>query len=304
MPLDPDIAAVIDALNAGFPRVTTMTGAELRELIRGRRQQPGEPEPVDSVVDKTVAGPAGDIPVRIYTPSATPEAIVVFAHGGGFVFCDLDTHDGLCRSLCNGVGAVVVSVDYRLAPEHRWPVAAEDVYTVTRWAAGLGGPLVVAGDSAGGNLAAVNTLMARDRGGPEIAAQVLFYPVLDADFDTDSYRAYPTGYYNTREAMIWYWDQYAPDPADRAHPYAAPLRAQLSGLPPAVVVTAGFDPLCTEGDRYAAALAEAGVRVVHRRYPGAVHGFLTMPDIKLGDRAREQAWRDLRGVLGPQTSPG
>jgi acetyl esterase len=220
----------------------------------------------------------------------------VFAHGGGFVFCDLDPHDELCRAMCNGVGAVVVSVDYRLAPEHRWP-AADDVYAVACWAGRFGGPLVVAGDSAGGNLAAVTALMARDRGGPGVAAQVLLYPALDADFDTESYRAHGSGYYNTREAMMWYWDQYVPHPADRTHPYAGPLHAELIGLPPAVVVTAGFDPLRSEGDRYAAALADAGVRVVHRCYDGAVHGFLTMPGVAVGVLARGQAWTDLRQVL-------
>ncbi|HTY27813.1 MAG TPA: alpha/beta hydrolase [Mycobacterium sp.] len=298
MTLDPDIAAVIDTLNAGFPPVHTMTGAQARAAIRERLRKPAQLEPVGEVAEQAVPGADGDIPVRVYTPAAAPDAVVVFAHGGGFVFCDLDTHDGLCRSMCNGVGAVVVSVDYRLAPEYRWPSAADDVYTVTRWAAGLGGPLVVAGDSAGGNLAAVTTLMTRDRGGPEIAAQALLYPALDADFDTESYRAYATGYYNSREAMIWYWDQYVPDPADRTHPYAGPLHADLSGLPPAVVVTAGFDPLRTEGDRYATALAETGVPVVHRCYDGAVHGFLTMPDLAVGARAREQTWTDLRRLLG------
>ena len=295
MTLDPDIAAVIDALNTGFPPVHTMTGAQARAAIRGRLRTPAEPEPVGDVAEETV--PGGDIPVRIYRPRSPETAVVVFAHGGGFVFCDLDTHDALCRAICNGVGAVVVSVDYRLAPENRWPAAADDVYAVACWAGRFGGPLVVAGDSAGGNLAAVTALMARDRGGPGIAAQVLLYPALDADFDTESYHAYASGYYNTREAMIWYWDQYVPRPADRAHPYAGPLHAELSGLPPAVVVTAGFDPLRTEGDRYAAALTEAGVRVVHRCYDGAVHGFLTMPDIAIGALAREQTWTDLRQVL-------
>jgi acetyl esterase len=295
--LDPDIAAVIDALNTGFPPVHTMTGAQARAAIRARLRTPAEPEPVGQVSEDTAPGPAGGIPVRIYRPTASADAIVVFAHGGGFVFCDLDTHDALCRNMCNGVGAFVVSVDYRLAPEHRWPAAADDIYAVARWADRFGGPLVVAGDSAGGNLAAVTALMARDRGGPPIAAQVLLYPALDADFDTESYRAYGSGYYNTREAMIWYWEQYLPDAADRAHPYAGPLHAELSGLPPAVVVTAGFDPLRTEGDRYAAALAEAGVRVVHRCYDAAVHGFLTMPDIAIGALAREQTWAAIRQVL-------
>lgn len=295
--LDPDIAAVIEALNAGFPPVHTMTGAQARAAIRARLRAPAEPERVGQVTDDVVPGPVGGIPVRIYRPASPADAVVVFAHGGGFVFCDLDTHDALCRAICNGVGAVVVSVDYRLAPEHRWPAAADDVYAVARWANRFDGPLVVAGDSAGGNLAAVTALVARDRGGPAVAAQVLLYPALDADFDTESYRAYGSGYYNTREAMIWYWDQYVPRPADRAHPYAGPLHAELSGLPPAVVVTAGFDPLRTEGDQYAVALAEAGVRVVHRCYDGAVHGFLTMPDIAIGALAREQTWADLRRLL-------
>lgn len=304
MTLDPDIAAVIDALNTGFPPLHTMTGAQARAAIRARLRTPEQPEPVGEVTEDSVPGPAGDIQVRIYAPATPACAVVVFAHGGGFVFCDLDTHDPLCRAMCNGVGAVVVSVDYRLAPEHRWPAAADDVYAVARWADRFDGPLVVAGDSAGGNLAAVTALMARDRGGPEIAAQVLIYPALDADFDTESYRAHASGYYNTREAMIWYWDQYLPHPPDRAHPYAAPLRAELGGLPPAVVVTAGFDPLRSEGDRYAAALAEAGVPVMHRCYDGAVHGFLTMPDVAIGALARDQAWRDLRDVLGRHASPG
>jgi acetyl esterase len=304
VPLDPDIADVIETLNAGFPPVHTMTGAQARAAIRGRLRSPAEPEPVGDVAEETVPGPGGDIPVRIYRPRSPETAVVVFAHGGGFVFCDLDTHDALCRSMCNGVGAVVISVDYRLAPEHRWPAAADDVYAVTRWAARPGERLVLAGDSAGGNLTAVTAVMARDRGGPEIAAQVLLYPVVDADFGTESYRAYARGYYNTREAMVWYWDQYAPDPADRAHPHASPLHADPTGLPPAVVVTAGFDPLCSEGDRYAQRLTEAGVQVVHRCYDGAIHGFMTMPNVDLGARAREQTWGDVRDLLRCQASSG
>lgn len=299
MTLDPDIAAVIDALNTGFPPVHTMTGAQARAAIRARLRTPAEPEPVGRVTGDTAPGPAGGIAVRVYRPASPPDAVIVFAHGGGFVFCDLDTHDTLCRAMCNGVGSVVVSVDYRLAPEHRWPAAADDVHAVASWAGRFDGPLVVAGDSAGGNLAAVAALMARDRGGPRIAAQVLLYPALDTDFDTESYHAYASGYYNTREAMIWYWDQYVPRPADRAHPYAGPLHAELSGLPPALVVTAGFDPLRSEGDRYAAALAEAGVPVIHRCYDGAVHGFLTMPDVAIGALARQQTWTDVRRLLRP-----
>ena len=219
---------------------------------------PPRPAPVGAVTDRTVPSPAGDIAVRIYWPAvhlSGPVPVVVFAHGGGFVFCDLDSHDELCRAMTNGIGAVVVSVDYRLAPESPWPAAAEDVYAVADWAtqqaAALGadpGHLLVAGDSAGGNLAAVTALMARDRDWPAIAGQLLIYPVIAADFDTASYRRFGVGYYNTAAAMAWYWDQYVPDVADRSHPYASPLRARLTGLPPAVVITAGCDPLCSEGD--------------------------------------------------------
>ncbi len=306
MTLDPDIQAVIDALNSGFPKVATMTGAEVRAAIVARRRPADNIEKVGGVTDRTVDGPAGDIAVRIYRPLAESPSpsLVVFAHGGGFVFCDLDSHDALCRAMANGLGAVVVAVDYRLAPEHRWPAAAEDMYAVTAWAARnastLGADpdrLVVAGDSAGGNLAAVTCVMARDRSGPTIAAQLLLYPVISADFDTDSYRAYGTGYYNTREAMVWYWDQYAPRSEDRTHPYASPAQADPAGLPAAVVVTAGYDPPRTEGEQYAQSLADAGVPTIHRCYEGAIHGFMTMPDLSLGATAREQAWTDLRALL-------
>lgn len=306
MTLDPGIAAIIAALDSGFPRVSEMTGAQVRAAITARRQPVEHPEPVGAVSDRTVPGPGGDIGIRIYqplAPSAVP-ALVVFAHGGGWVFCDLDSHDGLCRAMANGLNAVVVAVDYRLAPESRWPAAADDVYAVTEWAArqcdDLGADsdrLVVAGDSAGGNLAAVATVMARDRGGPAIAAQLLIYPVIAADFDTESYRAYATGYYNSREAMVWYWDQYVPDPDDRVHPYASPAQADLTGLPPAVIITAGYDPPRTEGEQYAAALAAAGVPTVHRCYTGAIHGFMTMPTLELGARALGQAWSDVQAVL-------
>lgn len=297
MPLDPDIAAIIDTLNAGFPPVHTMTGAQARAAILARLRPAADPEPVHNVTDTTVPGPAGEIPVRIYRPDSI-HAAAVFFHGGGFVFCGLDSHDGLCRAMANSLGAVVISVDYRLAPEHPWPAAADDAYAVTRWATQLQGqPLLVAGDSAGGNLAAVTAVRARDLGGPVIDAQLLLYPVITADFDTPSYRACGNGYYNTRAAMMWYWDQYLPEPGHRNHPYANPAHADLSGLPPAVVVTAGFDPLRSEGDSYAQALKQAGVETIHRCYDGAIHGFMTMPGLALESRAREQAWLDVRALL-------
>jgi len=298
--LDPGLAAIIEALNTNFPRVEEMDAADVRRIIRGRLQLPPEPEAVGSVEDRHVDGTGGPIPVRIYRPTSTPTAVVVFAHGGGFVFCDLDTHDTLCRSMTNGVGAVVISVDYRLAPENPWPAGAEDVYAVAQWASTQdfgADKLVVAGDSAGGNLAAVTALMARDRGGPPIAAQVLLYPVTDADFDRPSYSTYATGYYQTAAAMKWYWNQYLPAGATPDHPYVCPLRADLRGLPPAVVVTNGCDVLRDEGECFVEALRAAGVPTVHRPYEGGIHGFMTMPGIELGARARQRCWEDIRSVL-------
>lgn len=306
MNLDAEIAKVLPALNAYFPRVETMTGPQLRAVIRERAVPPLRPAPVGAVADRTVPSPAGDIAVRIYWPDSRsePVPVVVFAHGGGFVFCDLNSHDELCRAMTNGIGAVVVSVDYRLAPESRWPAAAEDVYAVADWAtqqaAALGADpdrLLVAGDSAGGNLAAVTALMARDRDWLAIAGQLLVYPVIAADFGTASYQRFGVGYYNTAAAMAWYWDQYAPNLADRNHPYASPLRAQLAGLPPAVVITAGCDPLCSEGDYYAKALVAAGVPTIHRDYKGAIHGFMTMAGLGICTRARNQAWADISALL-------
>lgn len=303
---DAQVAELLPVLTAGFPRVETMTGAQARAAIRARLQPAADPEPC-TVGDRTLAGPGGDIPVRVYRPAEGPDAalpVVVFAHGGGFVFCDLDSHDGLCRAMTNGLGAVVVSVDYRLAPESPWPAAADDVYALTAWVAGNAGELgadparlVVAGDSAGGNLAAVTAVMARDRGGPAIAAQALLYPVIAADFSTASYRRFGEGFYNTAAAMAWYWDQYLPRAADRTHRYASPIQDGCVGLPPAVVVTAGCDPLCSEGEAYAQALAAAGVATTHRGYPGAIHGFLTMPVLTLAQRARRALWEDIAGLL-------
>jgi acetyl esterase len=304
--LDPEIAGLLPALSRYFPRVETMTGPQLRAVIRERAVPPPRPTPVGAVAEQTVPSTAGDVAVRIYWPAASsgPVPVVVFAHGGGFVFCDLDSHDELCRAMTNGIGAVVVSVDYRLAPESPWPAAAEDVYAAADWAvqqaAALGadpGRLLIAGDSAGGNLAAVTALMARDRDWPAIAGQLLVYPVIAAGFATASYRRFGVGYYNTAAAMAWYWDQYVPNVADRRHPYASPLQARLNDLPPAVVITAGCDPLCSEGETYAKALVAAGVPTIHRDYKGAIHGFMTMSGLDICSRARKQAWADVSALL-------
>lgn len=302
MSLDPQIAGMIETLDAGFPRVETMTGAQARVAIRARLVLPGQPEAIGTVRDMPL--PNG-IAVRIYRPAAESALpILVYAHGGGFVFCDLDSHDGLCRSFANLIPAVVVSVDYRLAPEHQWPAAAEDVYAVARWTARntdiLGGHLsriVVGGDSAGGNLAAVAALMARDRGGPPLAGQLLVYPMITANFDTESYRSFGEGFYNPRPALQWYWDQYVPSRADREHPYASPLHADLRGLPPAVIVIAGHDPLRDEAIAFGDALTAAGVDTVRCRYDGGIHGFLTMPMLDLAQRARVEICSELSRLL-------
>jgi acetyl esterase/lipase len=304
--LDPQIAALIATLDAGFPPVHTMTGEQVRAAIRARFVPAAHPEPVAEVSDRTIATDDGRVAVRIYRPaSAGALPVLVYAHGGGFVFCNLDSHDGLCRNLANLIPAVVVSVDYRLAPESRWPAAAEDVYAAIRWVAdnadafgGDAGRIAVGGDSAGGNLAAVSALMARDRGGPALAAQMLLYPMIAADFDTESYRLFGEGFYNPRLALRWYWDQYAPATADREHPYASPLRGRLDGLPPAVVVIAGHDPLRDEGLAYDEALAAANVPTKGCRYDGAIHGFMTMPALDIAHRARRDAARELAALLG------
>ncbi|MEO3756888.1 alpha/beta hydrolase [Mycobacterium sp. B14F4] len=305
MSLDPQIAAMIESLDSGFPAVHTMTGAQARATIRSRLVPPDQPEAVASINELTIGGSDGPIPVRVYRPeSAEPLPVLVYAHGGGFVFCDLDSHDGLCRSLANLIPAVVVSVAYRLAPEHRWPAAAEDVYAATRWAADNAAELgadpdriVVGGDSAGGNLAAVTAVMARDSGGPGLAAQLLLYPMIAANFDTESYRLYGRGFYNPRPALQWYWDQYVPSDTDRTHPYASPLQAHLDGLPPAVVVIAGHDPLRDEGIAYADALEAAGVSTIRCAFDGGIHGFMTMPVLDIAHEARRQASRELAKLL-------
>jgi acetyl esterase len=268
----------------------------------------GPPAPVAAVADRRVPGPAGELPLRIYTPEGEPPfPIVVFFHGGGWVVGTLDTYDPLCRALAAATPAVVVSVDYRLAPEHRWPAAVEDAYAATEWAsrnaAALGGVqhrLAVAGDSAGGNLAAVVALGARDRGGPAIAFQLLVYPALDAAGDTASWREYADGYHLTADGMRWYWDHYLGG-ADGAAPDASPLRAAfVGGLPPALVIGAEYDILRDEGEAYAARLAEAGVDASASRHAGVVHGFVRWRAVTgaAGDALQEAATA-LRSALAP-----
>ncbi len=284
MPLDAKVRAFLDQM-AGMPELHTLPVAEARQGLEAMAAMQGDAEPIAAFEDRRVPGPAGDIPVRVYTPAgARPLPVLVYFHGGGWVVGSLTTHDGVCRALANRVPAIVVSVDYRLAPEHPFPAAAEDAYAATAWtaanAATIGGDadrIGVGGDSAGGNLAAVTALMARDRGGPRLVHQLLVYPVTDARFDTPSYVANADGYFLTRDMMRWFWNHYAARAADRENAYAAPFRAKdLAGLPPATVLTAEFDPLRDEGEAYARRLREAGVPVDLTRYDGIVHGFFGM----------------------------
>jgi acetyl esterase len=287
MPLDPQAKLLIEQMEAlGLPPTEERTVEQARELSRQRRlTRPELSEPVARVEDRRIPGPHGEIPVRIYWPEgAGPFPVLVYFHGGGWVICDLDSHDGVCRSLTRRAGCLTASIDYRLAPEHKFPVPAEDCYAATRWVAanvgGLGGDpsrLAVGGDSAGGNLAAVVAQMARDRGGPPLAFQLLVYPVTNHDFETVSYRDNADGYMLTRAAMGWYWSHYLSDPTDGRQPYASPLQASdLGGLPPALVITAEFDPLRDEGEAYGSRLRDAGVAATVHRYDGMIHGFFSM----------------------------
>jgi acetyl esterase len=329
--VDATVRAMLHELNAGFPRVETMTGPEARAAVAQRRVPPNNIDDVRSAIDHAVPGPAGAIPIRIYYPHGEhsgPRPAIVFYHGGGFVFCDIESHDGFCRALARGSQAVVVSVGYRLAPEHPAPAAALDAFAAFCWviehAAGLGidaSRTAIAGDSAGGNLAAVTAILCRERGVARPAGQLLLYPVIDPSFDTDSYHSYGNGYLNTRAAMQWYWHQYLAGErlggerlggerlgGERLGgerliepPFlVAPARADShADLPPAVIVTAGLDPLHSEGCDYARRLRNAGVPVVHRDFPGLFHGFMTIQSFPPAASARDMLCADVRDLLCP-----
>jgi acetyl esterase len=284
----------MEALAGAFPDIggTVQDAAEARRILALLAPAPSGEPPVREVTDRLIPGPEGapEVPVRIYRPYGEETAggvpTVVFFHGGGWALGSIDSHDATARSLCRASGAVIVSVGYRLAPEARFPEPAEDAYAAVCWASaniaelgGEPGALTVAGDSAGGNLSTVCTLMARDRGGPRIAHQSLIYPATDPLSDTESRRLNSEGYFLTEAAMQWFGAQYFAPGADLTHPYAAPLRADLTGLPPAHVVTAGCDPLCDEGRDYAAKLRAAGVPVTEGHHPGMFHGFLALGEL-------------------------
>ncbi len=294
MPVDPVIQTLLDAIEAmGAPPISDGPPERARAAFRRMTvdmRQPSQVVEVGAVRDLSVDGGAGPIPARHYRPATgeTPRPTVLFIHGGGFVIGDLDTHDNQARAICAGAQADVVAIDYRLAPEHRWPAAAEDAIAAHRWVVDhvdeLGGDrarIGIAGDSAGGNLAAVTALAARESGLP-LTAQLLVYPGVDFSEEWPSRQQNAEGFFLTNDDMVWFAEHYVGVSRDQAdadlltHPHLSPLHADLAGLAPAVVVTAEFDPLRDEGDAFAAALAEAGVEVDHLPRPGMIHGFFDM----------------------------
>ncbi len=312
MPLDPALAAVLQMMaDNGTPSMSSGTPEQARAGFRFMTvdlRDPANLAEVGSVEERTVPGGAGEVAARVYRPATEgPHPTIVFFHGGGFVIGDLDTHDDHTRLLCRDVDAVVVSVDYRLAPETPFPGGYEDCLAATVWAvehaAELGGDdsrVAVAGDSAGGNLSAAVTLGSRDRG-VQLAAQLLLYPGVDFvdSQDHPSRVDNAEGYFLTADDMTWFGDHYLPDPARRTDPYASVLRApDLTGLPPAVIATAEYDPLRDEGEAYAAALEKAGVPVVLRRFDGLIHGFFGLPHVSPAcAEANRVLCEDLKALL-------
>ena len=310
MPLDPSARALIDAMEGVFPRLHVMPdGAEARrQAAEALKDLPmATPEPVYHVEDHTIPVDGGEITVRVYRPTEAPAApIVAFFHGGGWVLCDLESHDATARRIANMSGCVVVATDYRRAPEFRCPVAAEDCYAALVWAkanaSAIGGDphrLAVFGDSAGGNLAAVVAQMARDRKGPELRLQILAYPVIDARCDTESHQMMGHDINLWSEEVQWCWQQYLPNGDDGSHPYASPNRAaSLAGLAPALVMTPEFDPLRDEGEAYAAALRAAGVPVTATRYDGMIHSMLAFSAaLPAAERAYKQIAEALQAAM-------
>ena len=291
MAIDQATAALLEQLIAsGAPPLHEMNAQEARgvmALLRG--DAPPGPDMAE-IREQRVKASGGFVPVRVFVPDSQPRSVIVYYHGGGWVIGSVEDYDATTRLLAQRSGSVVVSVDYRLAPEYRFPVAVDDSWAALLWAserieemAGAPVPLIVAGDSAGGNLAAIMAQRAKAAGGPAIALQVLVYPVTDCDLDTTSYLDPENQLLLTRESMVWFWDHYAPDPEARVHPDASPLRqTDLANLPPAVVLTAEHDPLRDEGELYATRLIQAGVPVRHQRFAGQMHGFFAMNHVLPG----------------------
>jgi acetyl esterase len=309
VPVDPHLLPVLDALaQAPAPAPgTTPLDAARQGFESNPLFQPVSHAPIGSVSDRTIPSADGPVGVRTYEPDEPgPWPVVVFLHGGGWAFGSVVTHDSTAREVCHRAGALVLSVDYRLSPEHPFPAGLDDCVAVYGWAlehaAELGGDpsrVALMGDSAGGNLAAATALRLRDEGLPQPLLQVLVYPVTDPGCATPSMEANAEGYLLTRAGMAWLWTMYLADPAHADHGHAAPLRAlDVSGLAPALVITAEYDPLRDEGEAYARRLEEAGVPVTVSRYDGAIHGFFSMLDVTpLAKQAHDEVAQALRAAF-------
>lgn len=302
MPLDAANAAYLERLrHSGIPGVRDVPLPEFRAILSAAQAKRAQGPAVAAIENLAIDTAGGPLPVRLYVPHGTPQGAIIYLHGGGWVAGDVQGWDALCRLLANQAACVVLSVDYRLAPEHRFPAALEDVRAALGWAAqqlpvrlGRPLPLIIAGDSAGANLAAAATLLVRDEGGPALAMQVLAYPVVEADTSIPSLAEFVPPRLS-REELAWYVEQYVPPGERRTDPRISPLRAaSLAGLPPAFVLTAEDDILRGQGEAYAARLLEAGVPVMARRYLGTMHGFMTM-----GDSISQsgEAVRDVAGFI-------
>ena len=309
MPVTAEVQTILDLLAAiPEPPLEEQTPEGLREAYAMLGAADTKVE-MASVADRTIPGPGGDVPIRVYVPTAEPgpRPALVYFHGGGWVLGDIETHDAVCRAVAAASGLTVVSVDYRLAPEHPFPAPLEDCQAAVRWVADHAaeidvdpGRLAVGGDSAGGNLAAV---VAREAlaSGPALRFQLLVYPVCDGTMGRPSIAENAEGYFLTSPMMGWFWGHYMGD-RDRTDPRASPLHAPdaaLAGLPPALVITAEYDPLRDEGEAYAARLADAGVDVTATRYDGVIHGFFSMGDVvPEGKAAVDEAAEALRRAVG------
>jgi acetyl esterase len=310
MALDEATSGVLELLAAsGTKPIAEMTPPEARAAYALLAQFSGPGPEMASVRDEQLAAAdGGDFSVRVLTPPGPIRGVVVYFHGGGWTIGSMDECDTLCRTLAISLAVAVVNVDYRLAPEHPYPAGPDDCWTALRWAseriteiAGRPVPLIVMGDSAGGNLAAVLTQRALAAGGPHLDAQVLVYPVTDADFGRPGYADPANQLMLTADSMIWFWGHYVPDPMNRLDPDVAPLRAaSLAGLPPAIVLTAEYDVLRDEGEAYAERLRAAGVPVELKRFEGQMHGFFTMINVLPGS---SEAISYLAGQLGPRLAP-
>ena len=281
------------------------TPDEARVYLSGLAELAGPAPEMQRVEDRTIDGPDARVTLRILVPVENPIGVLVYYHGGGWVLGSIDEYDTVARKLAERTSCAVVLVEYRLAPEYRYPAAVDDSYAALEWVgqnvkyiAGREVPLIVAGDSAGGNLAAVMAVRARARNGPPIALQVLIYPVTDSDFDLPSYADPENQLLLTRDGMIWFWDHYIPDSSRRSEPDASPLHTDnLSGLPPTVILTAEHDVLRDEGEAYAARLQEADVKVNLKRYPGQMHGFFTLLMLPGSELGFQQVVKAVKGCI-------